>query len=170
MGAPFGFYHRGGTNAHRAMYLRHRIIAHELRDIGVDSNCARMVDVANTETHPFLRNCCCCTDVLTVAAMGRAAADGLLDGGVLPVVKQIPGHGRTTADSNFDLPKLDVPRDSLDIQDFSPFKAFNDLPMGMTAHLIYTEIDEAPATLSKTVMNIIRMDIRFDGLIMTDDI
>jgi beta-N-acetylhexosaminidase len=76
---PLDFITAAGTNAHRAMYLRQRIIAHELRDIGVDSNCARMVDVANTETHPFLRNCCYGTDVLTVAAMGRAAADGLLD-------------------------------------------------------------------------------------------
>jgi beta-N-acetylhexosaminidase len=134
------------------MYLRHRIIAHELCDIGIDSNCARMVNVANTETHPFLRNCCYGTDVLTVAAMGRAVADGLLDGGVLPVVKHIQGHDRATADSHFDLPKVDAPRDCLDIQGFSPFKALNDLPMGMTAHLVYTEIDEAPATLSKTVL------------------
>jgi len=102
--------------------------------------------------------------------MGRAAADGLLDGGILPVVKHIPGHGRATADSHFDLPKVDAPRDSLDIQDFWPFKALNDLPMGMMVHLVYIEIDEAPTTLSKTVMDIIRMDIGFDGLIMTDDI
>jgi beta-N-acetylhexosaminidase len=102
--------------------------------------------------------------------MGCAAADGLLGGGVLPVVKQIPGHGRATADSHFDLPKVDAPRDSLDNQDFPPFKAFNDLPMGVTAHLVYTEIDEAPETLSKTVMDIIRMDIGVDGLIITDDI
>ena len=88
----------------------------------------------------------------------------------LPVVKQIPGHGRATADSYFDLHKVDAPRDSLDIQDFPPFKAFNDLPMGVTAHLVYTEIDKAPATLSKTVMDIIRKDIGFDGLIITDDI
>ena len=131
------------------MYLRHRIIAHELRDIGIDSNCAPMVNVANTETHPFLRNCCYGTDVLTVASMGRAAVDGLLDGSILPVVKHIPGHGRATADSHFDLHKVDAPHDSLDIQDFSPFKALNDLPIGMTTHLVYTEIVEAPATLSK---------------------
>jgi beta-N-acetylhexosaminidase len=141
-----------------------------MRDIGIDSNCAPMVDVANTETPLFLRNCCYGTDVLTVAAMGRAAADGLLDGGVLPVVKHIPGHGRATADSHFDLPKVDAPRGSLDIQDFWLFEALNYLPMGMTAHLVYTEIDVAPATLSQTVMDIIRIDIGFDGLIMTDDI
>ena len=88
----------------------------------------------------------------------------------LPVVKHILGHDRATADSHFDLPKVDAPRDSLDILGFSPFKALDDRPMGMTAHLVYTEIDEAPATLSKTVMDIIRMDIGFDGLIMTDDI
>ena len=167
---PLDFITAAGNNAQRAKYLRHCIIAHELRDIGIDSNCAPMVNVANTETHPFLCNCCYGTDVLTVAAMGCAVADGLLDGGVLPVVKHILGHDRATADSHFDLSKVDAPRDSLDILGFSPFKALDDLPMGMTAHLVYTEIDEAPATLSKTVMDIIRMDIEFDGVIMTDDI
>ena len=93
------------------------VLAHELGDIGIDSNCAPMVDVAKTETYPFLRNCYG-NDVLTVAAMGRAAADGLLDGGVLPVVKHIPRHGRATADSHFDLPKVDAPRDSLEYPRF----------------------------------------------------
>ena len=168
--APLDFVKVAGENAERAMYLRHRVIAHELRDIGVDSNCAPMVDVADSQTHDFLRNRCYGTDPTVVAALGRAAADGLLDGGVLPVVKHMPGHGRATADSHFDLPSVDAPRNCLDIQDFAPFKALNDLPMGMTAHLVYDAIDDAPATLSKPVMDVIRKDIGFDGLIMTDDI
>ena len=168
--APLGFVKVAGENAERAMYLRHRVIAHELRDIGVDSNCAPMVDVADSRTHDFLRNRCYGTDPTVVAALGRAAADGLLDGGVLPVVKHMPGHGRATADSHFDLPSVDASRIGLDTQDFAPFKALNDLPMGMTVHLVYDAIDDAPATLSKPVMDVIRKDIGFDGLIMTDDI
>ena len=168
--APLDFVKVAGENAERAMYLRHRVIAHELRDIGVDSNCAPMVDVADSQTHDFLRNRCYGTDPTVVATLGRAAADGLLDGGVLPIVKHMPGHGRATADSHFDLPSVDAPRSGLDIQDFVPFKALNDLPMGMTAHLVYDAIDDAPATLSKPVMDVIRKDIGFDGLIMTDDI
>lgn len=168
--APLDFVKAAGENATRAMYLRYRMIAHELRAVGVDSNCAPMVDVADDHTHDFLRNRCYGTEPSVVSALGRAAADGLLDGGVLPVVKHMPGHGRATADSHFDLPKVDVDRAGLDKHDFAPFKALNDLPMGMTAHLVYNAIDEAPATLSKPVMDVIRNDIGFDGLIMTDDI
>lgn len=168
--APLDFVKAAGPNAARAMYLRHRIIAHELRDVGVDSNCAPMVDVADATTHNFLRNRCYGDDPITVGMLGRAAADGMLDGGVLPVVKHMPGHGRATADSHFDLPKVDAARTGLDAHDFAPFKALNDLPMGMTAHLVYSDIDDQPATLSKPVMDVIRTDIGFDGLIMTDDI
>ena len=167
---PLDFVKAAGNNATRAMYLRHRIIAHELRDIGIDSNCAPMVDVADATTHDFLRNRCYGDDPITVATLGRAAADGMLDGGVLPVVKHMPGHGRATADSHFDLPQVDAARGGLDSHDFAPFKALNDLPMGMTAHLVYSSIDDKAATLSKPVMDVIRSDIGFDGLIMTDDI
>ncbi|UOA27044.1 beta-N-acetylhexosaminidase [Pseudosulfitobacter sp. DSM 107133] len=167
---PLDFVTAAGDQAERAMYLRGRVIAHELRAIGVDSNCAPMVDVACDNSHPFLRNRCYGTDAGTVATLGRAHAQGMLDGGVLPVVKHIPGHGRATQDSHFDLPTVAAPRADLDAQDFAPFKALNDLPMGMTAHLVYDAIDAAPATLSPKVMDVIRTDIGFDGLIMTDDI
>jgi len=86
------------------------------------------------------------------------------------LLSNIPGHGRAIADSHLDLPKVDATRDSLDTQDFAQFKALNDLPMGMTAHVVYTALDKAPATLSKNIMDVIRTDIDFDGLIMTDDI
>lgn len=86
---PLDFVIAAGDNAERAMYLRHRIIADELRAIGVDSNCAPMVDVADDQTHEFLRNRCYGTDAATVTTLGRAAADGLLDGGVLPDRKSV---------------------------------------------------------------------------------
>ena len=168
--APLDFVQAAGPNAAEAMYLRFRLIADELHRVGIDSNCAPMVDVAGAQTHAFLRNRCYGTTPDAVATLGRAAADGMLAGGVLPVVKHMPGHGRATMDSHFDLPQVDAPRAALDTHDFAPFKALNDLPMGMTAHLVYDAIDPRPATLSPVMMQLIREDIGFDNLIMTDDI
>lgn len=167
---PLEFTECAGADARRAMYLRNRLIAHELRGVGIDSNCAPMIDVAFPHTHEFLRNRCYGTDSATVADLGRAAAEGLLAGGVLPIVKHMPGHGRATQDSHFDLPHVGADVSDLKASDFAPFKALNDLPMGMTAHLVYGAIDDAPATLSRAVMDVIRNDIGFGGLVMTDDI
>ena len=167
---PLEHVAEAGTNAAQAMYLRYRLIAAELHDLGIDSNCAPLVDVAGPDTHEFLKNRCYGFDSGTVARMGRAVAEGLLDGGVLPVVKHIPGHGRAVVDSHLDLPRVDAPHLDLASIDFGPFQALNDLPMGMTAHLVYSAIDTLPATLSPKVMQLIRDEIGFDGLIMTDDI
>lgn len=167
---PLDFVTRAGPNAERAMYLMYRIIADELHCVGIDSNCAPMVDVAGDTTHAFLRNRCYGTDAAQVAALGRAAGQGMLDGGVLPIVKHIPGHGRATMDSHFDLPRVGAAHADLTDVDFAPFKALNDLPMGMTAHLVYEALDDAPATCSAKVMGIIRDEIGFDNLIMTDDV
>ena len=167
---PMEFVQTAGTNAAQAMYIRFRLIAHELYALGIDSNCAPLVDVATDATHPFLRNRCYGSDPSTVATLGRAAADGMLAGGVLPVVKHIPGHGRATSDSHFDLPRVAASRRSLAAQDYAPFAALNDLPMAMTAHVVYEAIDSAPATLSAPMIATIRHEIGFSGLLMTDDI
>ena len=167
---PLDFVQAAGENAVEAMYLRYRLIAHELHEVGIDSNCAPMVDVAGTQTHDFLRNRCYGTDPRQVIKLGRAAADGMLAGGVLPVVKHMPGHGRATMDSHFDLPLISASYEDLIAADFAPFRALNDLPMGMTAHLVYKALDSRPATLSPVMMQIIRKEIGFDNLIMTDDI
>ncbi|MFV1493621.1 beta-N-acetylhexosaminidase [Phaeobacter sp. JH18-32] len=159
-----------GAGADRAMYLRARLIAEELRGLGIDSNCAPLADVAGPDTHPFLQNRCYGSDLAAVVRRARATADGLLDGGVVPVVKHIPGHGRATLDSHKDLPRISAPLDLLTGSDFAAFAALNDLPMGMTAHLVYEALDSRPATLSPRVMQMIRTDIGFDGLIMSDDI
>lgn len=159
-----------GAKAARAMYLRYRLIAAELREIGIDSNCAPLVDVAQAATHPFLRNRCYGSDAREVAAIGRAVAQAHLDGGVLPVVKHIPGHGRAVSDSHYDLPRVACGAEELEAVDFFPFHALNDFPLGMTAHVVYEALDDAPATLSPAVMAMIRDKIGFDGLIMTDDI
>ncbi|MFK7937917.1 MAG: beta-N-acetylhexosaminidase [Roseovarius sp.] len=159
-----------GDHAARSMYIRSRLISDELRAIGIDSNCAPLVDVAGPDTHPFLLNRCYGTVPDVVADIGRAVADGHLDGGVLPVVKHIPGHGRALADSHLELPVIDADPEDLQDTDFAPFRALNDLPMAMTAHLVYARLGNSPATTSSQIMQIIREDIGFDGLIMTDDI
>lgn len=167
---PLEFVTAAGEKAEEAMYLRYRLIAAELHALGIDSNCAPMVDVAGPGTHAFLHNRCYGTDPQTVAKLGRAAAEGMIAGGVIPVLKHIPGHGRATMDSHYDLPRVSVSREELDTVDFAPFRALNDLPMGMTAHLVYDAIDDKPATLSEKVMKVIREDIGFENLIMTDDL
>ncbi len=167
---PLDHVARARDQAERAMYLRYRLIANELFELGIDSNCAPMVDLAREDTHAFLKNRCYASDPDQVSRIGRAVAQGHLDGGVLPVVKHMPGHGLSTLDSHHDLPHVDLTQAELDDTDFAPFRALNDLPMGMTAHLVYDRIDPQPATISGTMIGLIRDKIGFDGLIMTDDI
>ena len=154
----------------QAMWLYYHLIGQELRAVGIDSNCAPTLDVAQDATHPFLRNRCLGTDPDRVAELGRAAADGLLAAGVLPVVKHMPGHGRAQVDSHHGLPVVDASEAELDAVDFAPFRALNDLPMGMTAHIRFPALDDGPATASRRMIGLIRDRIGFDGLLMTDDI
>ncbi|WP_010138522.1 beta-N-acetylhexosaminidase [Oceanicola sp. S124] len=165
------FAEAAGDGAVEAMRLRFTITALELRAAGIDVDCAPLADVALPETHPFLRNRCYGTDAARVASLARAVAQGLMAGGVLPVVKHMPGHGRAQVDSHADLPHVTAGWDALDAVDFAPFKVLNDLPMAMTAHLLYDAIDpEMPATLSPKVLQVIRNHLGYDGLVMTDDI
>ena len=168
--APLDQVTQAGAGAARAMYLRYRLMAAELRALGIDSNCAPMADIVFPETHGFLRDRCYGDGPARVAELARAVAEGLLAGGVLPVLKHIPGHGRATADSHYDLPHVAAPLADLVAQDFAPFAALADLPMAMTAHVVYSAIDDAPATLSAPVIGHIRHTIGFDGLLMTDDL
>jgi beta-N-acetylhexosaminidase len=157
--------------AERALFIRMQIIACELRDVGIDVNCAPLADIATEDTHVFLRNRTYGTTALQVARNARAVADGLMAGGVLPVIKHIPGHGRAQQDSHLEPPVVDQPRSVLDTTDFAPFKALNTIAMGMTGHLVYPQIEPGvPTTLSPNMMTLIREDIGFQGLLMTDDI
>ncbi len=161
---------RPGQGA-RAMWLRYRVIADELAQAGIDVNCAPVADLPVPGAHEVIGDRCYGGDPETVAAAGRAVAEGLLAGGVLPVLKHIPGHGRATADSHADLPRVATDRATLRRTDFAPFRALADLPLGMTAHVVFQAIDpEAPATLSPAVIGLIRDEIGFGGLLMTDDI
>ncbi|QUS35607.1 beta-N-acetylhexosaminidase [Falsirhodobacter algicola] len=154
----------------RAMAIRSTLIAEELRRHGIDANCAPVADLAGEETHPFLRNRCYGTAPDTVAGLARIAAEAHLAQGVLPVVKHMPGHGRATSDSHADLPRVDAPIAELDGSDFAAFRALNDLPMAMTAHVVFAALDDRPATCSPILVDVIRTQIGFDGLLMTDDI
>lgn len=155
----------------RGIWLRYRLIAAELRAVGIDANCAPCADIAGPQTHPFLRNRCFGSDLDTVAIASRAAAEAMLAGGVLPVVKHLPGHGRATADTHHDLPTVTASRADLAAHDFAPFKALADLPMAMTAHIIFAAYDpDRPATQSPEMIRVIRDEIGFQGLLMTDDL
>jgi len=155
----------------RSVWLRYRLIAAELSALGIDVNCAVTGDIAGPRTHPFLRNRCFGEDAGTVIVAARAAAGGLLSGGVLPVVKHIPGHGRASTDSHHELPRVDASREALRETDFAVFAALADLPLGMTGHVVFTAIDpEGPATTSAEAIRLIRDEIGFRGLLMTDDI
>lgn len=154
----------------RSMYLRARIMAAELRAVGIDSNCAPVLDLVRPETHGVLANRCYGDSPEKVAEIGRAVAQGLLDGGVLPVAKHMPGHGRAAVDSHKDLPRTEAARDVLRAHDFAPFRALNDLPMAMSAHVVYADFDAAPATTSAVMIDLIRAEIGYAGLLMSDDL
>ncbi|MFK7902245.1 MAG: beta-N-acetylhexosaminidase [Nitratireductor sp.] len=156
----------------RAIYLQSRLMAHDLAEVGINVDCLPVLDVPVKDGHDVIGDRAYSTDPNEVAKMGRFACQGLLSGGVLPVIKHIPGHGRAMADSHLELPIVDASLKELRETDFVPFKALNDMPMAMTAHVRYQNLDETNcATVSKTIIdNIIRGEIGFNGLLMSDDL
>jgi beta-N-acetylhexosaminidase len=155
----------------RGIWLRYRLIAEELRAVGIDADCAPTADIAGPDTHPFLRNRCFGSDPASVAEAARACAEGLLAGGVLPVMKHLPGHGRAVVDSHLHLPRVTADAAVLEATDFAPFRALADLPLAMTAHVVFDAFDTGrPATLSPALVRVIRERIRFGGLLLSDDL
>ena len=168
---PFDAVARAGSGAARVMKARAMVIGAELMAVGIDANCAPVADVARDGTHPFLRNRCYGSDAETVTQIARAVADGFLAAGVQPVIKHMPGHGLSHVDTHHDLPTVDVTPEDLARIDFAPFRALADLPMAMTAHLVFSQIDpDLPATQSPRMIGVIRNEIGFSGLLMTDDL
>ncbi len=157
--------------AEDAARLIGRLIAHDLHEVGITIDCAPVLDVAESGTHAVIGARAWSDEPDRVAALGRAFADGLLSGGVAPVIKHIPGHGRARVDSHHELPLVDASREVL-ARDFAPFRALADLPMAMTAHVVYRAIDpDRPATCSAKVVNdVIRGAIGYRGLVMSDDL
>ena len=155
-----------------ATRLNARLIADDLFDLGIDVNCLPVLDIPAPGSHPFLHDRAAGLTVDQSVALGRMDCDGLLDGGVLPVIKHIPGHGRGTADSHEAMPHINALRSEMDITDFAPFRALKDCPWAMTAHVVYSDIDpEHPATTSSIIINdVIRTDIGFDGFLISDDV
>lgn len=149
-----------------------RLMAEDLIAVGVTANCVPVLDVPQTNSHDVIGNRAYSERGEQIMALARAHAAGFMDGGILPVIKHIPGHGRATADSHHDLPVVDATAEELSAIDFPPFAAFADAPMAMTAHVIFTAFDKNnPATLSPVVIKkVIRQRIGFSGLLMTDDV
>lgn len=152
--------------------LAARMMAHDLREVGIDVDCAPVLDVPVAGAHDVIGDRAYALQPDEVARIGRAAAEGLLAGGVLPVIKHMPGHGRAGADSHHNLPHVSAGLDALRDHDFRPFRHLADMPMAMTAHVVFDAIDPAgPATTSRKVFRrIIRGEMRYDGLVMTDDL
>jgi beta-N-acetylhexosaminidase len=155
-----------------AAKLGARLIAGELAAVGIDADCMPVADLRHADGHDVIGDRAYGDDPAEVAALARAAAEGLLEGGVLPVVKHVPGHGRARADSHKSLPVVETALDELDRTDFEPFRRLADLPIAMTAHVVYAALDaERPATVSPHVVReAIRGRIGFDGLLVTDDL
>jgi beta-N-acetylhexosaminidase len=153
-------------------WLGARLIAHDLAALGVNVDCAPVLDVPDPAGHEVIGDRSYGATPDDVAQLGRATAEGLIAGGVLPVLKHIPGHGRAAADSHEALPVVEAALGDLERRDLAPFRALNDMPMAMTAHVIYSAVDpERPATTSPDVIGqVVRGVIGFDGLIMTDDL
>jgi len=158
--------------AERAARLNARLIADDLAALGIDVDCAPVLDVPVPGAHDVIGNRAYGSDPKVIARLGRAVAEGLIAGGVLPVIKHIPGHGRAQSDSHHELPAVDADWDTLAGTDFAPFQALADLPLAMTAHVVFRAIDAAqPASTSPAVIDrAIRKHIGFDGLLISDDI
>jgi beta-N-acetylhexosaminidase len=155
-----------------AARLGARLMAYDLIEVGINMNCAPVLDVAQPGAHAVIGSRSYSSDPIRVAAFGRAVAEALMTGGVAPVIKHMPGHGRATVDSHLELPVVSASLAELTKHDFVPFMALGDLPMAMTAHVVYSAIDPSrPATISpEVVARIMREQIGFGGLIISDDL
>jgi beta-N-acetylhexosaminidase len=149
-----------------------RLLAYDLRQLGITGDCMPVLDLAIPGAHSVIGNRAYSHDPQEVAILGRAAAQGLLAGNVLPVIKHIPGHGRALVDSHEHLPEVHTPLNVLEAEDFLPFRALADMPLAMTAHILYTALDPLePATTSPYILQtVIRKSLGYKGFIMSDDI
>jgi beta-N-acetylhexosaminidase len=162
----------GDGERERLAWLGARLIAHDLREVGITIDCMPVLDTPAPGSHDIIGDRAYSRDPERATRLGRAAALGMIAGGVAPVIKHIPGHGRARADSHHELPVVDAARAELEAVDFPPFRFNIDMPVAMTAHVVYSAIDAAaPGTLSPTIVqDVIRKMIGFDGLLLTDDL
>ena len=154
-----------------ALRTRYAEIARELLAVGVDVNCVPLLDVPQPNAHPIIGDRALGWTATEIAVRGREAMAGLMENGVLPVIKHLPGHGRALHDSHEELPRVTASLEELRKVDFPPFLSMRDAPLGMTAHVVYESIDpDNCATLSEAALTMIRTELGFDGLLMTDDL
>jgi beta-N-acetylhexosaminidase len=155
-----------------AVRLGTRLIADDLRDLGITVDCLPVLDIPVAGADPVIGDRAYGTEPGRVTKLARAACEGLLGGGVLPVIKHIPGHGRAQVDSHHACPVVKTEANELWRTDFAPFHGLAAMPWAMTAHIVYMMIDAtAPATLSHRVISeVIRGEIGFDGVLVSDDL
>lgn len=160
------------ATAREAAYLNARLMAHELSAIGINVDCTPVLDMPVEGAHDVIGDRAFGSDPLTIIDLGRGVIEGMLEGGVLPVMKHIPGHGRATADSHKALPRVTASAEELSATDFVTFRSLNHCPLAMTAHVVYEAIDgQRPATTSpKVIRDVIRGEIGFDGVLLSDDL
>jgi beta-N-acetylhexosaminidase len=160
------------STAREAAYLNARLMACDLSDLGITVNCTPVLDVPVEGSDDVIGERAFGRDPLTVIELGRAVIEGMLDGGVLPVMKHIPGHGRAMVDSHKMLPRVSAPAEELSATDFVTFRSLNHCPMAMTAHVVYEAIDaQRPATTSpRVIREVIRGEIGFNGVLLSDDL
>ena len=164
-------FKRNREIALKAIRLNSRLVACELLELGIDVNCAPVLDLPQPGADPIIGDRAYGDNAEEITTLAMAACEGFLEGGVLPVIKHIPGHGRANVDSHKALPRVKENLTSLFTSDFVPFKNLNFMPWAMTAHVMYEQIDKNhPATLSKKVIQLIRDHIGFDGLLLSDDL
>ena len=168
---PLDEARKAGQNAKSIFELRFSKIAKQLHLLGIDFNCAPVLDIARPFTHQFLRNRCYGENKLDVISLGKVAYNALKSKGVFPIIKHMPGHGFAVNDSHFELPIIKASKKELLDNDFAVFKAFCDAKIAMSAHVLFEKIDPySPASTSKKIIDIIREDIKFNGLLVSDDI
>ena len=170
--APATIAALGGIKAREAAWLAARLIADDLALLGITVDCAPVLDIPVAGADPIIGDRAWGSDARLVAERGLAVCDGLMAGGVLPVIKHIPGHGRGNVDSHKGLPVVSTSLSALDSTDFAPFRALAGMPWAMTAHILYSALDSAlPATLSpRVIATVIRASIGFDGVLVSDDL
>ena len=165
-------YETSPDAAREAAYLNARLIAHDLVEVGINVDCLPLLDLPVEGADKIIGDRAFSRDPGVIIELGRAVMEGLIEGGVLPVMKHVPGHGRATADTHLSLPHVATAANALSTTDFVPFRSLNQCPMAMTAHVVYDAIDaKRPATTSpKVIARVIREEIGFDGLLMSDDV
>ena len=155
----------------RAAYLSYRLIADDLRKVGITADCAPVLDLPQKNADPIISDRAFGVNPVPIIDIAHAAMAGLMCGGVAPVVKHIPGHGRATVDSHKELPRIKASRKVLENTDFIPFRALADAPMAMTAHAVYECNSRSAVTVSKkSLTELVRAAIGFNGLVMSDDL